>query len=132
MCIIGMVYKWVRVWAQACDSHPYSTYCFFVEEMNKRDIAYIHMVEPRAKGKEGAASPIAEFANEHRDETLDARPGLAACPPVTRAAATHIAAYACLLTPLPVLNTASPKPSYLSPNALMLLDQGEVASRHHS
>jgi hypothetical protein len=47
--------------------------------MNKRGIAYIHMVEPRAKGKEGAASPIAEFANEHRDETLDVRPGLAAC-----------------------------------------------------
>ena len=59
---------------QAYDSHPYATYCFFVEEMNKRGIAYIHMIEPRAKGKEGAASPVAEFANEHRDETLDVRP----------------------------------------------------------
>ncbi len=59
---------------QAYDSHPYATYCFFIEEMNKRGIAYIHMIEPRAKGKEGAASPVAEFANEHRDETLDVRP----------------------------------------------------------
>ena len=59
--------------AQACDSHPYATYCFFIEEMNKRGIAYVHMIEPRAKGKEGAASPVAEFSNEHHDETLEAR-----------------------------------------------------------
>ena len=57
---------------QAYDSHPYATYCFFIEEMNKRGIAYVHMVEPRAKGKEGAASPVAEFSNEHTDETLEA------------------------------------------------------------
>ena len=59
--------------AQAYDSHPYATYCFFIEEMNKRGIAYVHMVEPRAKGKEGAASPVAEFSNEHTDETLEVR-----------------------------------------------------------
>ena len=59
--------------AQAYDSHPYTTYCFFIEEMNKRGIAYVHMVEPRAKGKEGAASPVAEFSNAHHDETLEAR-----------------------------------------------------------
>ena len=97
MCIVWWGYK-VRVWAQACDSHPYSTYCFFLEEMNKRGIAYIHMVEPRAKGKEGAASPIAEFGNEHRDETLDVRPRVAACSPVTHAAVTHMVAYACQCT----------------------------------
>ncbi|KAK9845295.1 hypothetical protein WJX81_002650 [Elliptochloris bilobata] len=57
--------------SQAYDSHPYATYCFFIEEMNKRSIAYIHMIEPRAKGKEGAASPVAEFSNEHHDETLE-------------------------------------------------------------
>ena len=59
------------VCSQAYDSHPYATYCFFIEEMNKRGIAYVHMVEPRAKGKEGAASPVAEFSNEHTDETLE-------------------------------------------------------------
>ena len=73
-CVLRTGGDALSVCLQAYDSHPYATYCFFIEEMNKRGIAYIHMIEPRAKGKEGAASPVAEFANEHRDETLDVRP----------------------------------------------------------
>ena len=41
----------------ADDSHPYALHTYLLEELNKRDIAYVHFIEPRDPSSKGVDPP---------------------------------------------------------------------------
>ena len=57
----------------ADDSHPYALHTYLLEELNKRDIAYVHFIEPRDPSSKGVGSPLAVHDWQHKEHNLDVR-----------------------------------------------------------
>ena len=57
----------------ADDSHPYALHAYLLEELNKRDIAYVHFIEPRDPSSKGVGSPLAVHDWQHKEHNLDVR-----------------------------------------------------------
>ncbi|CAK0764872.1 hypothetical protein CVIRNUC_003202 [Coccomyxa viridis] len=55
----------------ADDSHPYALHTYLLEELNKRDIAYVHFIEPRDPSSKGVGSPLAVHDWQHKEHNLD-------------------------------------------------------------
>lgn len=55
----------------ADDDHPYALHTYLLEELNKRDIAYVHFIEPRDPSSKGVGSPLAVHDWQHKEHNLD-------------------------------------------------------------
>lgn len=42
------------------DTHPYALYAYLLEELNKRNLAYVHFVEPRVGGNDDRTGVISD------------------------------------------------------------------------
>ncbi|KAK9806581.1 hypothetical protein WJX73_004673 [Symbiochloris irregularis] len=52
------------------DPHKNAVFTYVVEELNSRNLAYVHMIEPRKRGSEKEGSPSALFDYTQRDQNL--------------------------------------------------------------
>ena len=55
----------------ADDDHPYALHVYLLEELNKRDLAYVHFIEPRDPSSKGVGSPLAVHDWQHKEHNLD-------------------------------------------------------------